>query len=96
MKESLFEKIKSVLDEIDVCYPYMECCEGDFFANDYEFYYVSRGDVYSGEVKEGISTKDDCTFINYASGCGDTITKVLLTKNQSSEDEFYDKYEDFM
>ena len=96
MEESLFEKIKSVLEEIDVCYPYMECCEGEFFANDYEFYYVSEEEVYSGVVKEGISTKDDCTFINYDSGCGETITKVLLTKNQLSPERFYEKYEDSM
>tara|TARA_R100000541_G_C1897352_1_gene84135 strand:- start:120915 stop:121205 length:291 start_codon:yes stop_codon:yes gene_type:complete len=96
MKESLFEKIKSVLEEIDVCYPYMECCEGEFFANNHEFYYVSRGDVYSGEVKEGVATKDDCTFINYDTGCGETITKVLLTKNRISPDLFYEKYEDCM
>ena len=94
---SLFDKIKSVLEEVNEdFYPYMEYCEGEFFADESDFYYVSRGDVYSGEVKEGVSIKDDCTFINYDTGCGETITKVLLTKNQLTEDEFYDKYEDFM
>lgn len=96
MEESLFEKIKSVLEEIDVCYPYMECCEGEFFANGIELCYSEVGEVYSQEIREEVYTKGDCTFINYDSGCGETITKVLLTKNQLSEGKFYEKYEGSM
>lgn len=93
---SLFEKIKHVLDEIDSCCPYMEYEEGDFWHNHYELLYILGGEVYDGEIKEGTAEQEDCTFINYDNGCGETITKVFLSKNRLSEKEFYDKYGEFM
>jgi hypothetical protein len=95
---SLFKCIKHVLDEIDSCCPYMEYCEGAFHFDDQhdELHFVYGGEVYNGEIKEGVAIQDDCTLINYDNGCGETITKVFLSKNRLSEEEFYDKYERFM
>ena len=95
---SLFKRIKHVLDEIDSCCPYMEYCEGEFSFDEthIEMQYYLEGSVYGGEIREGVDIQDDCTLINYDNGSGETITKVFLSKNKLSEEEFYDKYEEFM
>lgn len=96
---SLFKCIKHVLDEIDSCCPYMECCEGEFSFDKHEaelHFVLGESEVYCGDITEGVAEQDDCTLINYDNGSGETITKVFLTKNKLSEEDFYDKYEEFM
>lgn len=95
---SLFKCIKHVLDEITTCCPYMEYEEGDFSFDEQqdELHFVYEDEVYGGEIREGVDIQDDCTLINYDNGSGETITKVFLTKNKLPEEEFCNKYEEFM
>ena len=76
----------------------MEYCDGEFSfdAQQSELHFVDEGDVYDGDIREGVAEQDDCTLINCDNGSGETITKVFLTKNKLSEEDFYDKYKRFM
>lgn len=96
MKESLFEKIKSLQEELDG-YAYLETTDCEWFKNEDEVTWVDEEDsVYSGEFNQGSLSRDDSVLINIDTGCGETVTKVFKKELQLSEDEFYDKYEDFM
>ncbi len=93
---SLFEKIKSIEEELEN-YSYLETTEHYWYKNEEEVNWIdNEKDVYSGEYYQGTFEKDDCILVNMDTGCGETVTKVFKKELQLTEDEFYDKYEDFM
>ncbi len=93
---SLFEKIKSIEEELEN-YSYLETTEHCWYKNEDEVKWVDKeNDVYSGEYYQSVFEKDDCVLVNMDTGCGETVTQVFKKELQLTEDEFYDKYEDFM
>ena len=96
MKESLFEKIKHLEEELDH-YLYIETVEYDWCTYDNNVQWVNvEGEVYSGEYNTGSLSRDDSVIINIDNGCGETVSMVFLKSKALSEEDFYDKYEEFM
>lgn len=93
---SLYKDIESLLDQIDYL-PYMETNEGNWciFESD-TVYYENNNAVYSGEIREGVHSQEDCTLINIDNGCGETITLVLNNKNYMAYEDFEEKYGEYM
>lgn len=93
---SLFDKIKSIEVELENYY-YLETTEHYWCKSRDEVKWIDdENDVYSGEYYQDIFEKDDCILVNMETGCGETVTQVFKKELQLTEDEFYDKYEDFM
>ena len=96
MKDSLFERIKSLQEELEG-YAYLETTDCEWFITDDEVKWVDEeNSVYSGEFNQGSLSRGDSVLINIDTGCGETITKVFRKDKELSEDEFYDKYEEYM
>ena len=96
MKESLFEKIKSLQKELDG-YAYLETTDCEWFKTEDNVWWVDEDcSVYSGEFRQGSLSRNDSVLINIDTGCGDTVTMVFKKDKQLPEEDFYDKYEDFM
>ena len=96
MKESLFERIKSIETELEG-YSYLETTSHHWYKTNEEVRWIDNdNNVYSGEYYQAILEKGDCVLVNIDTGCGETVTQVFKKELQLSEDEFYGKYEDLM
>lgn len=94
---SLFKRINDLLEEID--YPvYISAYDHPFVLEDGDFVMWNQdnnlrdldyrdGETYSGDCKEVHHIQDDCTFVNYDDGCGNTITGVFKSDKRVTFDE---------
>lgn len=89
----LFEEVVLLSDKINYGI-LLEPEEGNWANIGNDVYWEVEDEVYSGELFEGYVLQDGCVFINVRNGSGLTITKVFLTAEELSEEEFLDKYKD--